>query len=166
MCTVYNDYFTVINFVYNNFFIERIIYKLLEVCKLDASSSVCVCNVIKKAFIVLHTQIHARVYVHTCYMFIFNNFYVLCSKSTSDLTIEVEEQPIYVHKAVLKIRSLYFRTMFQPNYTENKQRYLKQKIHFRRYSLCFSDILLHFNIFFLTASSSIVIIHTSHIKHF
>ncbi|EZA54598.1 hypothetical protein DMN91_007313 [Ooceraea biroi] len=41
--------------------------------------------------------------------------------STSDLTIEVEGQPIYVHKAILKIRCPYFRTMFQHNWAENNQ---------------------------------------------
>ncbi|XP_012230297.1 RCC1 and BTB domain-containing protein 1 [Linepithema humile] len=40
---------------------------------------------------------------------------------TSDLTIEVKGQPIYVHKAILKIRCPYFRTMFTPNWTENNQ---------------------------------------------
>jgi len=70
-------------------------------------------------------------------MFIFNNFYVLCLKSTSDLTIEVEEQPIYVHKAVLKIRSLHFRTMFQFNYMEDKQRYLQTKSTFSKIFLIF-----------------------------
>ncbi|KAG5309561.1 RCBT1 protein, partial [Acromyrmex insinuator] len=43
-------------------------------------------------------------------------------QSTSDLTIMVEKQPIYVHKVILKIRSTYFRNMFQTNYVENSQR--------------------------------------------
>ncbi|KAG5330330.1 RCBT1 protein, partial [Acromyrmex charruanus] len=42
-------------------------------------------------------------------------------QSTSDLTIMVEKQPIYVHKVILKIRSTYFRSMFQTNYVENRQ---------------------------------------------
>ncbi|KAG5325322.1 RCBT1 protein, partial [Pseudoatta argentina] len=42
-------------------------------------------------------------------------------QSTSDLTIRVEQQSIYVHKVILKIRSTYFRSMFQPNYVENRQ---------------------------------------------
>jgi len=96
---------------------------------------VCVCSVIKKVFVVLHTRTH--ICIHTRYMYIFNNFYVLCLKSTSDLTIEVKEQPIYVHKAVLKIRSLYFRTMFQSNYIENKQRYLQAKSTFLKIFLIF-----------------------------
>ncbi|XP_012060416.1 PREDICTED: RCC1 and BTB domain-containing protein 2-like [Atta cephalotes] len=43
-------------------------------------------------------------------------------QSTSDLTIIVEKQSIYVHKAILKIRSTYFRSMLQTNYVENRQR--------------------------------------------
>lgn len=43
-------------------------------------------------------------------------------QKTSDLTIEVKGQPIYVHKAILKIRCSYFRNMFTPNWTENNQR--------------------------------------------
>jgi len=101
---------------------------------------VCVCSVIKKAFVVLHTHIHARtyayLYTHTCYVLIFNNFYVLCLKSTSDLTIEVEEQPIYVHKAILKIRSQYLRRMFEFD-IENKQRYLQAKSTFLKISYTF-----------------------------
>ncbi|XP_018315268.1 RCC1 and BTB domain-containing protein 1 [Mycetomoellerius zeteki] len=42
-------------------------------------------------------------------------------KSTSDLTMIVEKQSIYVHKVILKIRSTYFRTMFQTDWIENKQ---------------------------------------------
>ncbi|KAG5310981.1 RCBT1 protein, partial [Acromyrmex insinuator] len=41
--------------------------------------------------------------------------------STSDLTIMVEKQLIYVHKVILKIRSTYFKSMFQTNYIENRQ---------------------------------------------
>ncbi|KAM0728094.1 RCC1 and BTB domain-containing protein 1 [Formica fusca] len=41
--------------------------------------------------------------------------------STSDLTIQVNGQGIHVHKAILKIRSPYFRTMFQHNWAENNQ---------------------------------------------
>ncbi|EFN61765.1 RCC1 and BTB domain-containing protein 1 [Camponotus floridanus] len=41
--------------------------------------------------------------------------------STSDLTIQVNGQAIHVHKAILKIRSSYFRTMFQHNWAENNQ---------------------------------------------
>ncbi|KYQ47069.1 RCC1 and BTB domain-containing protein 1 [Trachymyrmex zeteki] len=33
----------------------------------------------------------------------------------------VEKQSIYVHKVILKIRSTYFRTMFQTDWIENKQ---------------------------------------------
>ncbi|XP_018048391.1 PREDICTED: RCC1 and BTB domain-containing protein 1-like isoform X1 [Atta colombica] len=45
--------------------------------------------------------------------------------STSDLKIEVEGQVIYVHKAILKIRSLHFKTMFQHNWKENNQSTIK-----------------------------------------
>lgn len=41
--------------------------------------------------------------------------------STSDLKIQVEGQCIHVHKAILKIRSSYFRTMFQHDWAENNQ---------------------------------------------
>ncbi|XP_025261700.1 uncharacterized protein LOC105248381 isoform X2 [Camponotus floridanus] len=40
---------------------------------------------------------------------------------TSDLTIRVEERPIYVHKTILKIRCLYFKSMFRHNWKENIQ---------------------------------------------
>ncbi|KAG5338370.1 RCBT1 protein, partial [Acromyrmex charruanus] len=45
--------------------------------------------------------------------------------STSDLKIEVEGQDIHVHKAVLRIRSLHFKTMFQHNWKENNQSIIK-----------------------------------------
>ncbi|KMQ87442.1 rcc1 and btb domain-containing protein 1-like protein [Lasius niger] len=41
--------------------------------------------------------------------------------STSDLTIQVEGQSIHVHKAILRSRSSYFRTIFQDNSMENNQ---------------------------------------------
>ncbi|KAG7207745.1 hypothetical protein KM043_009358 [Ampulex compressa] len=41
--------------------------------------------------------------------------------STSDLTIQVQEKSIYVHKAILKIRCQYFRTMLQGEWMENNQ---------------------------------------------
>ncbi|EFN71672.1 RCC1 and BTB domain-containing protein 1 [Camponotus floridanus] len=40
---------------------------------------------------------------------------------TSDLTIQVEGRPIYVHKAILKIRCQYFKNMFQHDWIENIQ---------------------------------------------
>jgi len=92
--------------------------------------------------------------IETRNMFIFNNFLRL--KSTSDLTIEVNEQPIYVHKAVLKIRSLYFRTMFQSQYIENKQRYLQAK----------STFLKIFHILFLNFVALQYIFPNSVIKHY
>ncbi|KMQ87960.1 rcc1 and btb domain-containing protein 1 [Lasius niger] len=39
--------------------------------------------------------------------------------STSDFTIQVEGQPIHVHKTVLKIRCQYFKNKFQHDWTEN-----------------------------------------------
>ncbi|KYN08721.1 RCC1 and BTB domain-containing protein 1 [Cyphomyrmex costatus] len=45
--------------------------------------------------------------------------------STSDLKIQVEDQFIHVHKAILKIRSEYFKAMFQHNWTENNQNVIK-----------------------------------------
>ncbi|KYQ47067.1 RCC1 and BTB domain-containing protein 1 [Trachymyrmex zeteki] len=50
-------------------------------------------------------------------------------QSTSDLTIIVEKQPIYVHKAILKIRSTYFRNMFLTNYIENRQSIIENHHH-------------------------------------
>ncbi|KAG5341970.1 RCBT1 protein, partial [Acromyrmex charruanus] len=50
-------------------------------------------------------------------------------QSTSDLTIMVETQPIYVHKVILKIRSTYFRSMFQTNYVENSQRVIENNYY-------------------------------------
>ncbi|XP_076290802.1 RCC1 and BTB domain-containing protein 1-like isoform X1 [Lasioglossum baleicum] len=41
-------------------------------------------------------------------------------KSTSDLTIEVQGKPIYVHKPILKSSSKYFNVMFQGDWKENK----------------------------------------------
>lgn len=41
--------------------------------------------------------------------------------STSDLTIKIEEQLLYVHKTILKIRCEYFRKMFQNYWIENNQ---------------------------------------------
>ncbi|XP_025262589.1 RCC1 and BTB domain-containing protein 1-like [Camponotus floridanus] len=41
--------------------------------------------------------------------------------STSDLTIKIGEQLLYVHKSILKIRCEYFRKMFQNNWAENNQ---------------------------------------------
>ncbi|XP_053998303.1 RCC1 and BTB domain-containing protein 1-like isoform X1 [Hylaeus anthracinus] len=41
--------------------------------------------------------------------------------STSDLVIQVRGKPIYVHKAVLKIRSQYFRRMFRNTSEKEKQ---------------------------------------------
>ncbi|XP_048266273.1 RCC1 and BTB domain-containing protein 1 isoform X3 [Bombus terrestris] len=43
------------------------------------------------------------------------------TKNTSDLVIKVHGKPIHVHKAVLKIRCHYFRTMFQEHWVENSQ---------------------------------------------
>ncbi|KYN01660.1 PREDICTED: RCC1 and BTB domain-containing protein 1-like [Cyphomyrmex costatus] len=45
--------------------------------------------------------------------------------STSDLKIQVEGQFIHVHKAILKIRSEYFKTMFQHDWIENNQNVIK-----------------------------------------
>ncbi|XP_043798332.1 RCC1 and BTB domain-containing protein 1-like isoform X1 [Apis laboriosa] len=41
--------------------------------------------------------------------------------TTSDLIIQVHGNPIHVHKAILKIRCHYFRTMFQEHWAENSQ---------------------------------------------
>ncbi|KAK0179955.1 hypothetical protein PV327_005649 [Microctonus hyperodae] len=41
--------------------------------------------------------------------------------TSSDLTIQVQGKPIHVHKAVLKIRCQYFRSMFQEHWSENNQ---------------------------------------------
>ncbi|XP_018059818.1 PREDICTED: RCC1 and BTB domain-containing protein 1-like [Atta colombica] len=52
-------------------------------------------------------------------------------QSTSDLTIVIEKQTIYVHKAILKIRSIYFENMFRTNCIESKQSIIE--IHYYRY---------------------------------
>ncbi|KYQ50987.1 RCC1 and BTB domain-containing protein 1, partial [Trachymyrmex zeteki] len=44
---------------------------------------------------------------------------------TSDLTIKVEGQSIYVHKTILKMRSAYFKNMFEFNGVESRQRIIK-----------------------------------------
>ncbi|CAL7941032.1 unnamed protein product [Xylocopa violacea] len=41
--------------------------------------------------------------------------------TTSDLVIQVHGKPIHVHKAILKIRCHYFRSMFQDHWVENSQ---------------------------------------------
>ncbi|KAK9296481.1 hypothetical protein QLX08_009530 [Tetragonisca angustula] len=41
--------------------------------------------------------------------------------TTSDLTIQAHGKSIHVHKAILKIRSNYFKMMFQEHWTENSQ---------------------------------------------
>ncbi|XP_025262596.1 RCC1 and BTB domain-containing protein 2 [Camponotus floridanus] len=41
--------------------------------------------------------------------------------STSDLTIKIGEQLLYVHRTILKIRCEYFRKLFQNNWAENNQ---------------------------------------------
>ncbi|KAG5344909.1 RCBT1 protein, partial [Acromyrmex heyeri] len=46
-------------------------------------------------------------------------------KFTSDLTIEVNGEFIYVHKSILKMRSLYFKTMFEFNEVDNRKRIIK-----------------------------------------
>ncbi|KAG5329435.1 RCBT1 protein, partial [Acromyrmex charruanus] len=46
-------------------------------------------------------------------------------KFTSDLTIEVNGEFIYVHKFILKLRSLYFKNMFEFNEVENRKRVIK-----------------------------------------
>ncbi|KAG5345323.1 RCBT1 protein, partial [Acromyrmex heyeri] len=43
-------------------------------------------------------------------------------QSTSDLTIVIKKQTIYVYKYILKIRSIYFENMFRANCIESKQR--------------------------------------------
>ncbi|KYN16306.1 RCC1 and BTB domain-containing protein 1 [Trachymyrmex cornetzi] len=46
-------------------------------------------------------------------------------RSTSDLTIQVDGQSIYVHKSILKMRSSYFKNMFAFNEMQNRQRVIK-----------------------------------------
>ncbi|XP_012274821.1 RCC1 and BTB domain-containing protein 1 [Orussus abietinus] len=45
--------------------------------------------------------------------------------TTSDLKIQVQGKSIYVHKAVLKIRCQYFRSMFQEHWSEDNQSVLE-----------------------------------------
>jgi len=65
-------------------------------------------------------------------MHFYNNFYInlillnysiiFVLQLTSDFTIQVAAQPIYVHKAILNIRCQYFRNMFHHDWVENVQR--------------------------------------------
>lgn len=48
-------------------------------------------------------------------------YYYYFFQTSSDLTIQVQGKPIHVHKAVLKIRCQYFRSMFQEHWAENNQ---------------------------------------------
>ena len=47
--------------------------------------------------------------------------------TSSDLIIRVGGKSIYVYKAILKIRSPYFRTMFKEQYAKNDQRVIEQE---------------------------------------
>ncbi|KDR17139.1 RCC1 and BTB domain-containing protein 1-like isoform X2 [Zootermopsis nevadensis] len=49
--------------------------------------------------------------------------------SSSDLTITVSGKPIHVHKAVLKIRCQYFRSMFQDHWEEDNKSVLEMDHH-------------------------------------
>jgi len=53
---------------------------------------------------------------------ILNYLIIFVFQLTSDLVIQVKKQPIYVHKAILKIRCDYFKKMFQHDWAENIQR--------------------------------------------
>ncbi|KAG5344911.1 RCBT1 protein, partial [Acromyrmex heyeri] len=55
----------------------------------------------------------------------FYDYFEPSLKSTSDLTIEVNGEFIYVHKSILKMRSLYFKNMFEFNEVENRKRVIK-----------------------------------------
>ncbi|KMQ90699.1 rcc1 and btb domain-containing protein 1 [Lasius niger] len=43
------------------------------------------------------------------------------TQSTSDFTVQVEGQPIHVHKAILKNRCQYFKNKFEHDWTDNDQ---------------------------------------------
>lgn len=43
-------------------------------------------------------------------------------EKTSDLTVMVEDKPIYVHKSILKIRCEHFNSMFQDHWDANSQK--------------------------------------------
>ncbi|XP_012252206.2 RCC1 and BTB domain-containing protein 1-like isoform X2 [Athalia rosae] len=45
--------------------------------------------------------------------------------TTSDIVIQVQGKPIHVHKSVLKIRCLHFRSMFQEHWAEDSQNILQ-----------------------------------------
>ncbi|OAD52202.1 RCC1 and BTB domain-containing protein 1 [Eufriesea mexicana] len=47
--------------------------------------------------------------------------------TTSDLTIQVDGKNIFVHKAILRIRSQYFKMMFQEPWSENSQSVVEHK---------------------------------------
>lgn len=51
-----------------------------------------------------------------------NNFCSFLTQSTTDCILQVEGQPIHVHKAILKIRCQHFKKKFQEKGTENDER--------------------------------------------
>ncbi|XP_060815883.1 uncharacterized protein LOC132907131 [Bombus pascuorum] len=70
--------------------------------------------------LVLHNE-EPDVSLIDCFREAFND------QTTSDLVIQVRKKFIYVHKAILVIRSQYFRTMFQETLTANNQSVIKQQ---------------------------------------
>lgn len=74
-------------------------------------------------YYITHTFIYNNeryLVINMCTRLSLINSCFLCLKSTSDLTIKVQRKPIYVHKAILKIRSLYFQNDV-PNLLGRKQ---------------------------------------------
>ncbi|KAG5314819.1 RCBT1 protein, partial [Acromyrmex insinuator] len=102
-------------FVYAWGFIFDIPFKKPAVCEytnvFDISNSMTAHSPMSVAYEFINEEFHILNDLETA----FNN------QSTSDITIIVEKQSIYVHKVILKIRSTYFRSMLQTNYIENRQ---------------------------------------------
>lgn len=48
--------------------------------------------------------------------------YFILFQESSDFKIVVEEKEIHVHKTILKLRSEYFRRMFQENWSEGDKK--------------------------------------------
>jgi len=66
-------------------------------------------------------------YIKQIMKLLLNYLIIFVPQLTSDFTIQVKGQPIYVHKAILKIRCQYFKNMFQHDWPENIRRYKFRK---------------------------------------
>ncbi|XP_025269507.1 RCC1 and BTB domain-containing protein 1-like [Camponotus floridanus] len=70
--------------------------------------------------------------------------------SSSDLTIQVEGQPIHVHKAILKKRSSYFKTIFQDDSVKNQIKRKKKE----------KDVIEHFEYSYIVYKAFLKYLYT------